>query len=68
MVARATLLLEVALFVHRCNRGDWPEWMRLNLPGAGVRMVGVMSGECHARQRCRNGSYITVNVTKMENL
>ncbi|WAR09253.1 UNC80-like protein [Mya arenaria] len=30
--ARATLLLECAHFVHRCNHGDWPNWMRLNLP------------------------------------
>ncbi|CAG5120059.1 unnamed protein product, partial [Candidula unifasciata] len=30
--ARAALLLECAQFIHRCNRGDWPNWMRLNLP------------------------------------
>lgn len=32
MVARAALLLECAQFIHRCNHGDWPNWMRLNLP------------------------------------
>ncbi|CAH1781834.1 unnamed protein product, partial [Owenia fusiformis] len=32
IVARAALLLECAHFVHRCNKGDWPQWMRLNLP------------------------------------
>lgn len=28
MVARAALFLECARFVHRCNRGNWPEWMK----------------------------------------
>lgn len=28
MVARASLFLECARFVHRCNRGNWPEWMK----------------------------------------
>ncbi|KAK3087178.1 hypothetical protein FSP39_002695 [Pinctada imbricata] len=32
VVARAALLLECAHFIHRCNHGDWPNWMRLNLP------------------------------------
>ncbi|XP_059153938.1 protein unc-80 homolog isoform X2 [Physella acuta] len=30
--ARAAVLLECAHFIHRCNRGDWPNWMKLNLP------------------------------------
>ena len=33
VVARATLLLECAHFVNRCNHGDWPKWMKMNLPG-----------------------------------
>ncbi|XP_062817249.1 protein unc-80 homolog isoform X9 [Anolis carolinensis] len=28
VVARAALFLECARFVHRCNRGNWPEWMK----------------------------------------
>uniref|UniRef100_UPI00398F43C9 protein unc-80 homolog isoform X7 n=1 Tax=Pristiophorus japonicus TaxID=55135 RepID=UPI00398F43C9 len=28
VVSRATLFLECARFVHRCNRGNWPEWMK----------------------------------------
>ncbi|VDN04676.1 unnamed protein product [Thelazia callipaeda] len=28
VLARASLLLECASFVHRCNKGDWPEWIR----------------------------------------
>lgn len=27
-MARASLFLECARFVHRCNRGNWPEWMK----------------------------------------
>jgi Protein UNC80 len=27
------MLLECAHLVSRCNRGDWPHWMKLNLPG-----------------------------------
>lgn len=30
IVARAAFYLECAYFVHRCNRGLWPSWMRLN--------------------------------------
>jgi protein unc-80 len=30
VVARAAFYLECAYFVHRCNRGYWPSWMRLN--------------------------------------
>ncbi len=40
MVARASLLLECAHFVSRCNRGDWPNWMKLNLPG--FRQTGLL--------------------------
>ena len=32
VVARAAFLFECAHFVHRCNRGHWPSWMKLNLP------------------------------------
>ncbi|KAK7491630.1 hypothetical protein BaRGS_00017083 [Batillaria attramentaria] len=32
VVARAAVLLECAHFIHRCNRGDWPSWMKHNLP------------------------------------
>ncbi|XP_075463304.1 protein unc-80 homolog isoform X20 [Ascaphus truei] len=28
VVARAALFLECARFVQRCNRGNWPEWMK----------------------------------------
>ncbi|CAJ0578771.1 unnamed protein product, partial [Mesorhabditis spiculigera] len=28
IVSRAALLLELAHFVNRCNRGEWPEWIR----------------------------------------
>ncbi len=32
MIARACYLLECAHFVHQCNRGQWPSWIRMNLP------------------------------------
>lgn len=32
MVARASLLLECAHFVHQCNKGQWPTWMKVNSP------------------------------------
>nr|XP_027221615.1 protein unc-80 homolog [Penaeus vannamei] len=32
VVARAAFLMEVCHFVHRCNRGAWPAWMKMSLP------------------------------------
>lgn len=32
VIARAAFFLECAHFVHRCNKGQWPSWMRLNFP------------------------------------
>nr|XP_033339451.1 protein unc-80 homolog isoform X5 [Megalopta genalis] len=32
VVARASLLLECAHFVHLCNKGQWPTWMKSNFP------------------------------------
>ncbi|XP_045467085.1 protein unc-80 homolog isoform X2 [Harmonia axyridis] len=31
-VARAAFLMECAYFVHCCNKGQWPSWMKLNYP------------------------------------
>ena len=28
MLARACVFLECAHYVHRCNRGDWPVWIK----------------------------------------
>lgn len=30
VIARAAFLIECCHFVHRCNRGQWPIWMRMN--------------------------------------
>lgn len=30
VLARAAFLIECSHFVHRCNRGQWPSWMRIN--------------------------------------
>ena len=40
VVARAAILLECAMFVNRCNHGDWPKWMKMNLPG--FRQTGLL--------------------------
>ncbi|XP_037944678.1 protein unc-80 homolog isoform X2 [Teleopsis dalmanni] len=33
LVTRATFLLECAHFVHLCNKGQWPAWMKQNVGG-----------------------------------
>lgn len=32
LITRATFLLECAHYVHLCNRGMWPSWLKQNLP------------------------------------
>ncbi|KAL1123884.1 hypothetical protein AAG570_001654, partial [Ranatra chinensis] len=32
VVSRAAFLLECAYFVHSCNKGQWPAWLKHNLP------------------------------------
>uniref|UniRef100_A0A5S6PYL0 UNC80 domain-containing protein n=1 Tax=Trichuris muris TaxID=70415 RepID=A0A5S6PYL0_TRIMR len=32
VIARAALLVECCYFVHRCNKGLWPEWIRTGQP------------------------------------
>ncbi|XP_066993860.2 protein unc-80 homolog [Anabrus simplex] len=32
VVSKAALYLECSYFVHLCNKGQWPAWMKLNLP------------------------------------
>ncbi|XP_017782231.1 PREDICTED: LOW QUALITY PROTEIN: protein unc-80 homolog, partial [Nicrophorus vespilloides] len=32
VVARAALILECSYFVHCCNKGQWPTWMKLSFP------------------------------------
>ena len=34
VVTRACYLLECAYFVHQCNRGQWPNWLKSQLPSA----------------------------------
>ena len=33
-MTRACYLLECAYFVHQCNRGQWPNWLKSSLPAA----------------------------------
>ena len=37
VVTRACYLLECAYYVHQCNRGQWPSWLKMNLPSGGSR-------------------------------
>ena len=32
VIARAAFFLELANFVHNCNFGNWPQWMKQNFP------------------------------------
>ena len=31
-MSRAAFILECSYFVHCCNKGQWPNWMKLNFP------------------------------------
>ena len=31
LISKAAFLLETAYFVNRCNRKDWPEWIKMNI-------------------------------------
>ncbi|PFX29002.1 protein unc-80 homolog isoform X2 [Stylophora pistillata] len=42
-VARACLLLECCILVHKCNQGEWPQWLRGSLPSLAHRRGGVSS-------------------------
>ncbi|CAD5215802.1 unnamed protein product [Bursaphelenchus okinawaensis] len=37
VLSRASIILECANFVYRCNKGDWPEWMRSNMSSMPAR-------------------------------
>ena len=52
VVGRAAIFLECAMFVNRCNRGDWPNWMKLNLPG--FRQTGLLTSRSQPSGYRRN--------------
>ena len=37
IISKAAFLIETAYFVNRCNRKDWPEWIKMNV---GTRPYG----------------------------
>uniref|UniRef100_A0AC35TVB0 UNC80 domain-containing protein n=1 Tax=Rhabditophanes sp. KR3021 TaxID=114890 RepID=A0AC35TVB0_9BILA len=43
VISRASLLLECAFFINRCNKGDWAEWIRTGTRG-GMNSRGGNSG------------------------
>ncbi|KAG9510770.1 Protein unc-80-like protein, partial [Fragariocoptes setiger] len=47
IAVRAAIYFECANFVHRCNRGQWPNWMKLNVPMYRLSASGP-SGSLHA--------------------
>ncbi|CAK5117069.1 unnamed protein product [Meloidogyne enterolobii] len=48
VLSRAVLLLECIHFVHRCNNGAWPDWIRsgMSLPGRLFTSSATGSGGC----------------------
>lgn len=46
VLARAAFFLECAHFVHRCNKGSWPSWMKLNFPIFRPGTAKSGSGSC----------------------
>uniref|UniRef100_T1K5F1 Uncharacterized protein n=2 Tax=Tetranychus urticae TaxID=32264 RepID=T1K5F1_TETUR len=46
VLSRAAFFLECAHFVHRCNKGSWPSWMKLNFPIFRPGAVKSGSGSC----------------------
>ncbi|XP_058983127.1 protein unc-80 homolog isoform X4 [Musca domestica] len=49
LVTRATFLLECAHFVHLCNKGQWPTWMKQNV--AGYRPSGANINASQIKQQ-----------------
>lgn len=43
VITRVCYLLECAHFVHQCNRGQWPTWLKMNTP-TGYRASKGASG------------------------
>jgi len=31
VIARAVIFVECAHFVHRCNKGQWPDWLKMSM-------------------------------------
>lgn len=48
VIARAAFLIECSHFVHRCNRGQWPAWMRMNFNF--FRPTGMGAGASRSSQ------------------
>lgn len=42
IAVRAAIYFECANFVHRCNRGQWPSWMRINFNMHRSSNAGIM--------------------------
>jgi hypothetical protein len=69
VIARACYLLECAHFVHQCNRGQWPSWIKMNLPVARAARTGAAVPTLLAQQQLsaqtRRTQVLQLQATKM---
>jgi protein unc-80 len=63
LITRATFLLECAHFVHLCNRGQWPSWMRQNL--ASFRPSGPLQSRASVSTSVRRVHILQRSAGKM---
>jgi hypothetical protein len=57
VIAKATFLLETAFFVNRCNRKDWPDWIKMNIGGACRPYGSLLSSKSLPNTTKRNKIY-----------
>ena len=63
LITRATFLLECAHFVHLCNRGQWPSWMKQNL--SSYRPSGPMTNRTSVSTSARRVHILQRSAGKM---
>lgn len=63
LISRATFLLECAHFVHLCNRGQWPSWMKQNL--ASFRPSGPLNSRASVSTSVRRVHILQRSAGKM---
>lgn len=63
LITRATFLVECAHFVHLCNRGQWPSWMKQNLTS--YRPSGPMNSRASVTTSVRRVHILQRSAGKM---
>ena len=56
VVARAAMYAECANFVHKCSKGEWPEWLRPGNSGGLPLRRGFSGRRTDAAQGAQGGS------------